>query len=102
MSNKSVSIRQCVLLLILLFPVTSILKVYIGPLNLIMTTVTVLFIMAYYLRCGVNGQAARNYSRLYYQYGFNSLFGMNTRDGSFLSDTFWPMAIGQLYMLADL
>ena len=51
-------------------------------------------------------QAARNYSRLYYQYGFNSLFGMNTKDGSFLSDTFWPMAIGQfgwigsaLYML---
>lgn len=40
-------------------------------------------------------QAARNYSRLYYQYGFNSLFGMNTKDGSFLSDTFWPMAIGQ-------
>lgn len=38
-------------------------------------------------------QAARNYSRLYYQYGFNSLFGMNTKDGSFLSDTFWPMAI---------
>lgn len=35
-------------------------------------------------------QAARNYSRLYYQYGFNSLFGMNTKDGSFLSDTFWP------------
>lgn len=56
MSNKSVSIRQCVLLLILLFPVTSILKVYIGPLNLIVTTVTVLFIMAYYLRCGVNGR----------------------------------------------
>lgn len=40
-------------------------------------------------------QAARNYSRLYYQYGFNGLFGMNTEDGSFLSDTFWPMAIGQ-------
>ena len=56
MSNKSVSIRKCVLLLILLFPVTSILKVYIGPLNLIVTTVTVLFIMAYYLRRGVNGR----------------------------------------------
>lgn len=40
-------------------------------------------------------QAARNYSRLYYQYGFNNLFGMNPKDGSFLSDTFWPMAIGQ-------
>ena len=40
-------------------------------------------------------QAARNYSRLYYSYGFNNLFGMNPKDGSFLSDTFWPMAIGQ-------
>ncbi len=40
-------------------------------------------------------QAARNYSRLYCQYGFNRLFGMNMEDGSFLSDTFWPMAIGQ-------
>lgn len=40
-------------------------------------------------------QAARNYSRLYFKYGFNNLFGMNTEDGSFLSDTFWPMAIGQ-------
>lgn len=40
-------------------------------------------------------QAARNYSWLYYQYGFNNLFGMNTKDGAFLSDTFWPMGIGQ-------
>lgn len=40
-------------------------------------------------------QAARNYSKLYYKYGFNMLFGMNVKDGSFLSDTFWPMAIGQ-------
>lgn len=40
-------------------------------------------------------QASRNYARLYYQYGFHHLFGMNPQDGSFLSDTFWPMAIGQ-------
>lgn len=40
-------------------------------------------------------QAARNYSPLYFQYGFNTLFGMTPEDGSFLSDTFWPMAIGQ-------
>lgn len=40
-------------------------------------------------------QAARNYSPLYYQYGFNTLFGMNPEDGSFLSDTFWPTAIAQ-------
>lgn len=40
-------------------------------------------------------QAAREYSELYYQYGFNDLFGMNRDDASFLSDTFWAMAIGQ-------
>lgn len=40
-------------------------------------------------------QAARQYSPLYYDYGFNNLFGMNPEDGSFLSDTFWAMAIGQ-------
>lgn len=40
-------------------------------------------------------QAARLYSPLYYEYGFSGLFGMSTEDGSFLSDTFWAMAIGQ-------
>jgi len=40
-------------------------------------------------------QAARLYSPLYHQYGFNDLFGMTIENGSFLSDTFWPMAIGQ-------
>lgn len=40
-------------------------------------------------------QAARQYSSLYYLYGFNRLFGMNPEDGSFLSDTFWAMALGQ-------
>ena len=40
-------------------------------------------------------QAARIYSPLYYEYGFNNQFGMSVEDCSFLSDTFWPMAIGQ-------
>lgn len=40
-------------------------------------------------------QAARSYSPLYYQFGFSRLFGLNPEDGSFLSDTFWPMALGQ-------
>ncbi len=40
-------------------------------------------------------QAARIYSPLYYEYGFSHLFGMSVEDRSFLSDTFWPMAIGQ-------
>ncbi len=42
-----------------------------------------------------SAEAAKNYSQLYYQYGFDKLNGMNPRDGSFLSDTYWPMAIGQ-------
>lgn len=40
-------------------------------------------------------QAARNYSPLYYLYGFDELNGMSPDSPSFLSDTFWPMAIGQ-------
>lgn len=40
-------------------------------------------------------QAARSYSPLYFQFGFSHLFGLNPEDGSFLSDTFWPMALGQ-------
>lgn len=40
-------------------------------------------------------EASRDYSPLYYLYGFQYLFGMTPDDGSFLSDTFWPMAIGQ-------
>lgn len=40
-------------------------------------------------------QAARSYSPLYFQFGFSRLFGLNPEDGSFLSDTFWPMAVGQ-------
>lgn len=40
-------------------------------------------------------QASRNYSHLYYQYGFSKLNGMNPDNPAFLSDTFWPMAIGQ-------
>lgn len=40
-------------------------------------------------------QASREYSPLYYLYGFQYLYGMNPDDGPFLSDNFWPMAIGQ-------
>lgn len=40
-------------------------------------------------------QAARAYSPIYYELGFQYLFGLNPEDGSFLSDTFWPMALGQ-------
>ena len=45
---------------------------------------------------------ARNYSKLYYKYGFYKLFGMNPKDSSFLSDTFWPMAIAQFGWICGL
>lgn len=40
-------------------------------------------------------QAARHYSVLYKRYGFDELNGMTPENSAFLSDTFWPMAIGQ-------
>ena len=52
--------------------------------------------------------AAKNYSKLYYKYGINNVFGL-TKDGEFLCDSFWPMILGQfgifgmiLYMLCIL
>lgn len=39
--------------------------------------------------------AFKHYSPLYMKYGFNKLYGMNKKDGSFLNDTYWPMIIGQ-------
>lgn len=39
--------------------------------------------------------AAKYYSPLYIQFGFNSLYGMNSLDHSFLNDNYWPMVMGQ-------
>lgn len=39
--------------------------------------------------------AAKYYSKLYYQFGFNNLFGMNKIDGSFLYDVGLASIIGQ-------
>lgn len=36
------------------------------------------------------------YSKLYYQYGFNAVWGMGKYDGRFLNDNYWPMVIGQI------
>lgn len=40
-------------------------------------------------------QASRNYSPLYYEYGFNSMWGMGTENGWFLSDNFWQGSLAQ-------
>lgn len=39
--------------------------------------------------------AADNYSKLYYSYGFNSLFGMSPNNKAFLNDNYWPMIYAQ-------
>lgn len=39
--------------------------------------------------------AAKEYSELYYKYGFNALNGMSKEDTKFLNDNYWPMVIGQ-------
>ena len=39
--------------------------------------------------------AAKNYSRLYYKYGFNKVFGMSPQRGSFLSDGYIGMIFGE-------
>ncbi len=40
-------------------------------------------------------QASRNYSPLYYLYGFHLNWGMSPDFGPYLSDNFWQMALGQ-------
>lgn len=40
-------------------------------------------------------QAFKDYSQLYYQYGYYKMLGLDPIDGSYTSDTFWPMAIAQ-------
>ncbi|MFR5876234.1 MAG: hypothetical protein ACLUFN_07065 [Eubacterium sp.] len=42
-----------------------------------------------------SAEAAKNYSSLYYLYGFNKSWGMSPEYGSFLTDTYWPQLIGQ-------
>lgn len=39
--------------------------------------------------------AAKHYSSLYINYGFEGLWGMSSNDGRFLLDNYWPMIIGQ-------
>lgn len=39
--------------------------------------------------------AAKFYSPLYEEYGFNTYWGMSSQSGQFLNDNYWPMVIGQ-------
>lgn len=42
---------------------------------------------------------ALDYSPLYYQYGFNNVWGLSPSGTHFISDTFWPVLTAQLGML---
>ena len=42
-----------------------------------------------------SGEAASHYSPLYYEYGFENLWGMSPDDTAFLNDAFWASTIGQ-------
>ncbi len=43
-----------------------------------------------------SSEAQKNYSPLYYEYGFQNRWGMSPDRRSFLVDTYWPTVIGQL------
>lgn len=42
-----------------------------------------------------SAEASKHYSPLYFKYGFDKMWGMSPEYGPFLSDTYWPMALGQ-------
>lgn len=43
--------------------------------------------------------AFTHYSKLYMQYGFNSIYGMREGEGYYLNDNYWPMIMGQFGIL---
>ncbi len=42
-----------------------------------------------------SAEAAKHYSPLYYEYGFNNRWGLSPSYGMFLYDTYWPAILGQ-------
>lgn len=42
-----------------------------------------------------SAEAAKNYSPLYYQYGFVNVWGMSPNYKAFLTDTYWASVLGQ-------
>jgi hypothetical protein len=43
-----------------------------------------------------SAEAAKNYSPLYYEYGFNKFYGMGEEGGKFLHDNYWATIVGEL------
>lgn len=46
--------------------------------------------------------AAKYYSPLYVKYGFEGSYGMSSNDYQFLTDTYWPMLLGQFGIIGTL
>ena len=46
--------------------------------------------------------AGKNYSELYYRYGFNDRYGMSKDQGWFLNDNYWPMILGQFGIISTI
>lgn len=47
-------------------------------------------------------QAAKNYSEIYYELGFDRVWGMQPMNSMFLHDSFWPVILAQYGILATL
>lgn len=51
--TKGITIRDLLMYVLIQFPISSILKVYIGPLNILLTTLVFALLYFYYLKCGL-------------------------------------------------
>ena len=51
--RKSITIRDLIMYIFIQFPISSILKTYIGPLNIILTVLIFGLFFFYYMRCGI-------------------------------------------------
>lgn len=51
--TKGITIRDLLMYVLIQFPISSILKVYIGPLNILLTTLVFTLLFFYYLKCGL-------------------------------------------------
>lgn len=46
--------------------------------------------------------SAKNYSKIYYKYGIDNIYGIRKGEAYFISDTFWPMILGQFGIIGIL
>lgn len=49
-----------------------------------------------------SSSAAKYYSKLYFEYGFDHMYGMNYDDRQFLTDNYWPQIMGQFGLIGSI